>query len=426
MKYCTRCVYPENHALGIIFDADGICSGCKIHEEKDALPWQERLQKLKAMVAPYKNSRRSIHDCVVPITGSRDSYYIVYVVKNILGLHPLLVNYNKHYNTRMGIRNMAYLRTQMGCDFMQCTVSPQRVKKITRETLKRRGSMYWHCIAGQTVYPVQVAVNFRIPLIIWGAHQGVDQVGMFSHTDEVEMTRKYRKNHDLMGLEAEDLLQQSALLQREDVEQFVYPHDKEIESVGVRGIYLNNYLRWDTKAQHESMIEAHGYETMLQQRTMDTYNDVDCFHYSGIHDYTKFIKHGYGKISDHVSREIRLRRITREEGIDLVHRYEPIQPRDLQIFLNWLEMNEGDFWSNFENMRSSKIWDRLSNGAWMLKDSVVNHRNDPGVGSARLDNISSCDFQNNPPRDPNPIEDGYQLLGRGWVDQTPRPVPTHR
>jgi hypothetical protein len=89
---------------------------------------------------------------------------------------------------------------------MTLTVNPETVKKITRATIRKMGSIYWHCIAGQTVYPVQVAVKFKIPLIIWGAHQGLDQVGMFSHLDEVEMTRKYRKEHDLMGFEAEDLI----------------------------------------------------------------------------------------------------------------------------------------------------------------------------------------------------------------------------
>ena len=83
------------------------------------------------------------------------------------------------------------------------------------------GSVYWHCLAGQTVFPVQIAARFKIPLVIWGHHQGLDQVGMFSHTDEVEMTRKYREEHDLMGVEAEDLAARSELLSEEDLEPYV-------------------------------------------------------------------------------------------------------------------------------------------------------------------------------------------------------------
>jgi len=87
-----------------------------------------------------------------------------------------------------------------------------------------------------------------------------------------------------MGLESEDLLAQASDLSEADLELFRYPHDKELEAVGVRGIYLNNYLRWDTKAQHEDMTDTYGYEPFPQLRTFDSYNDMDSFHYSGLHD----------------------------------------------------------------------------------------------------------------------------------------------
>ncbi len=331
-------------------------------------------------------------------------------------MRPLLVTYNKHYNTRMGIRNLAYLRTLFGCDLMTMTVSPERVKRITRESLRRRGSIYWHCLAGQTVFPVQVAVRFRIPLVVWGAHQGCDQVGMFSHLDEVEMSRKYRKEHDLMGLEAEGLAQDSPHLTLTDMEPYLYPHDREIEAVGVRGIYLNNYLRWDSKAQHEQMIRDYGYETMPQQRTFDTYNDVDCFHYSGLHDYLKFLKWGYGKATDHACREIRLKRLSREQGIGLVRRYEETRPHDLPLFLNWLGMREEEFWPQIDPYRDPAIWQRTEHG-WRPRDAIANHVADAGVEEARLEQKEPCHFQVTPSREPEAAEKGYILVGRGWVDQ---------
>ena len=125
MKYCVRCLYPENHPLGLTFDEHGVCSGCRVHEEKDALDWAERLERLRKLVAPFRCRTRTIHDCIVPVSGARDSYFIVHVVKNILGLNPLLVTYNKHYNTRRGVRNLAYLRTIFDCDCLTQTVAPQ-------------------------------------------------------------------------------------------------------------------------------------------------------------------------------------------------------------------------------------------------------------------------------------------------------------
>lgn len=410
-------MYPANHPLGIEFDASGVCTGCRVHEEKDRLDWLERLERLRVIVRGYKSRTRSIHDCVVPVSGARDSHFIVHVVKNVLGLRPLLVTYNKHYNTSKGIRNLAYLRTLFGADIMTMTVSPERVKRITRETVRLRGSMYWHCIAGQTAFPVQIAVKFKIPLVIWGAHQGLDQVGMFSHLDEVEMTRKYREDHDLMQLDEEALLDQADGLEAGDLEQYRYPHDKEIEAVGVRGIYLNNYLRWDSKAQHEQIIAAgFGYETAAQQRTFDTYNDVDCFHYSGLHDYIKYLKWGYGKVSDHASREIRLKRMTREQGIAAVREYSSRLPEDTNLFLDWLGMNAKEFWNCINSHRDPVIWEKHHED-WVLRDSIDQHLNDAGIESARLAAVDSTPFQNTPPRSRLDRET-YTLIGRGWVDGT--------
>lgn len=417
MKYCKRCLYPENHPLNLTFDNDGVCSGCRVHEEKDEIDWAERKEKLRNLLNDFKSRSRSLHDCIIPVSGGRDSYFIVHTIKHEFGLNPLLVNYNKHYNTRMGIRNQAYLQSLLGCDIFTQTASPSIVKKVTRESLRQLGSMYWHCLAGSTVFPVQIAVKFKIPLIIWGAHQGNDQVGMFSHLDEVEMTRKYRKDHDLMGMEAEDLVRGSEELTLADMEPFVYPHDNEIRSVGVRGIYLNNYIRWDSKAQHEKMIALYGYETSAQQRTFDTYNDVDSFHYSGIHDYIKFLKWGYGKVSDHASREIRLKRLTREEGIALVRQYQDKKPEDLALFLSWAEISEDQFWQWIDNHRDPRIWQKDASGQWQLLDSVIHHIADEGTDAVRLNKRETCHFQLNPPRDPHAIEDKYILIGRGWVDQ---------
>jgi len=399
----------------MMFDEAGVCSGCRVHEEKDALDWPDRLARLHTMVREYKARTRTIHDCVVPVSGARDSHFIVHVVKNVLGLHPLLVTYNKHYNTEVGIRNLAYLRSRFGADILTMTVSPERVKRITRETVRLRGSMYWHCIAGQTAFPVQVAVKFKIPLVIWGAHQGLDQVGMFSHLDEVEMTRKYREDHDLMQLDEDALLAAADGLRAPDVEPYRYPHDKEIEAVGIRGLYLNNYLRWDSKAQHEQIIAAgYGYETAHQHRTFDTYNDVDCFHYSSLHDYIKYLKWGYGKASDHASREIRLKRLTREQGIAAVEEYAKWFPSDTEQFLDWLGMPAAEFWDCIDRHRDPSIWQRNDEG-WVTRDSVGQHIGAQLVESARLSPIKGSLFQLTTPRTQSDRKT-YTLVGRGWVD----------
>ncbi len=342
MNYCKRCLYAENHPLYITFDEEGMCSGCRVHDEKDRLDWTERREKLVRIVESYRNKSGNSYDCVIPVSGGLDSHFVVYTAVKELGLNPLLVNYNQHYNTKVGIRNLANLLTKFDCDALQYTLDPSFIKKLVRHTLIKRKSMYWHVLAGTYTFPVQVAVKFKIPLIIWGVHGWSDQVGMFSHLDEVEMTKKVRHEHGLFDTEGEDLIDEANGISASDMAPFLYPGDKEIERVGVRGIYLSNYIRWDAKLQHEKMIREYGYETAAQQRTFNPYEDVDCFHRAGTHDYIKFLKYGYGRTTDYASREIRLGRMTREEGLALVKKYDAKIPTDLPMFLKW--------WHAFDNL----------------------------------------------------------------------------
>ena len=118
---------------------------------------------------------------------------------------------------------------------------------------------------------------------------------MFSHYDDVEMTRRYRKNHDLMGVEAENLIETSDNLKESDIFQYFYPDDYELNKNGTRGIYLGNYIRWDVKKQHELMIKLFKYKTYSFNRTMDCYDFVDSFNYMNLHDKIKLYKHGFSK-----------------------------------------------------------------------------------------------------------------------------------
>jgi hypothetical protein len=260
---------------------------------------------------------------------------------------------------------------------------------------------------------VQIATKFKIPLIVWGAHQGIDQVGMFSHLDEVEMTRKYRKEHDLMGFEAEDLVNEFDNVTEIDMRSYFYPDNREIERVGVRGIYLNNFIRWDSRAQHEEMIRLYGYEAAPQTRTFDSYNDVDCWNYSDVHDYVKVLKHGYGKVTDHACREIRLGRLSRAEGAMLVAEYGARPPRNLGLFLEWLRVTESAFHYIIDQHRNPAIWRRDSDWNWIRidEDRNADAAAPGGAGIGRAPHHQA--FEITPRGRSSDSEADYILIGKG-------------
>lgn len=367
LQSCRRCLYAADHPLGLVIDEEGICSGCRVHEEKDQLDWNERWSVLESLVRSYRSRDGRNYDCIVPVSGANDSYFIVHLVKERLKLNPLLVTYNKYFNTELGIRNLANLRIRFNCDILVQNVNPASVRRITRAALRHCGSIYWPCLAGQSVFPVQTAVRYRIPLIIWGAHQGLEQVGMFSHLHEVQMSRRYRTDHDLMGLEAGSLLSIFDTLTEEDVWQYRYPDDRSLEAVGVTGIYLGNYVRWDPKAQHELMMSRYQYHTAQFARTFDCYDHVDCFNYMNVHDQLKLYKHGYSKVTDHACREIRHGRITREQGLGLVRRYELCPAERLDLFCEWLHVTPRALQFLMDLHRNPRYWEQPRPGRWAFK-----------------------------------------------------------
>lgn len=366
---------------------------------------------LERLVKPYRRIDGCNYDCIIPVSGAQDSYYIVYLAKERLGLNPLLVTYNKYFNTPLGIRNLANLRIRFNCDILFQNVNPVSVKKITRSTLRQFGSMYWPILAGQTVFPVQTAVRYKIPLIVWGAHQGLEQVGMFSHEHEVEMSRRYRKDHDLMGHEADDLLSIFDTLKEEDVWQYRYPDDHNLNAIGVRGIYLGNYVRWDPKAQHEQMIRDFDYRTAGFSRTFDCYDYVDCFNYMDIHDQLKLYKHGFSKVTDHASREIRFGRLTREQGLALVQKHEQAPLKYKDQFCEWLGVTPRSLQFMLDQFRNPKFWNQAEFGKWRFNGWSAQQKSGKS-GSTECTGLT-IDFQKND-RLEYDRDSKYITLGKGW------------
>lgn len=404
---CKKCLYSSYHPLGIEFN-DGVCTGCQIFQEKNSIDWQERWAILKRLVGEYK-SRDGNYDCIVPVSGAGDSYFITHTVKNILGLNPLLVSNNKYFNTSLGIKNLANLRTQFDADILFQNINPNSVKKVTRETFYQFGSIYWPVIAGQTAFPTQTAIRLKIPLIIWGAHQGLEQVGMFSHLDEVEMSRWYRKNHDLMGHEADDLINTSNLLREEDIWQFRYPTDFDINRCGVRGIYLGNFIRWDPWNQHQAMSKIYGYRAAKMARTFDVFDHIDCYNYLNMHDWLKFMKHGYSKVTDHVCREIRHGRLTRSNGMKIIRKFEILNPQYLDLFCEWLDIREETLPFLVDQFRSTSNWEQVDRKHWQFQGpSTYFGKDDSDIIIPEVSETSIS------PLAIEPDGPGYITVGKGW------------
>jgi len=388
MEYCARCLYPANAKPTIIFDDQGVCSGCRYHESRERLDWRHREKLLREILTEYACRAREAgnpYDCIIPVSGGKDSHYQTYLLKVVYGMNPLLVTYNHAFNTPLGIRNLNNLVRRFGCDLIRFTANPESVRKISRYMLKKVGDLTWHYHAGIRTLPFQVAVKYKIPLIVWGEHGFAELTGIVTLEDMVEFTKWTRQEHDMRGFEPEDLINEESGITWRDVVPYQYPPDEAIEELGVRGIYLSNFVPWNAKEQAELMIRDYGFApyTGKRDRTFLLYGKTDD-HANDVHDYLKYLKFGYGRATDDASMEIRHGRMTREEGVEMVRRYDHVRPRTLDTYLKFLGLTEEEFYDWIEPLRDLDIWEKNARGEWVAKDSVVNHVHDPGVEAARV------------------------------------------
>ena len=348
MRECSQCLYNTNHPFGLILDSEGICSGCRTHDEKNTLDWAQRelLFENTLKSALKRRPKHAHYDCIVPLRGTPEYFFLLDLLVNKFQLRVLTVKYNSQFNSHVGIANIARLRETFDVDFIEQTSNPMVYKKLVKESIARLGSVRWPYLAGETQFPVQVAVEKKIPLIIWPYHQSTEQVGTHSYEELPEMSRMSRHSYDLMGVEPKDLIRPQSLVNKFDVQELEYPSDQKLKANGIRGLYLANFFPWDSRRYSELAVKQFGALAAKNTRTFDTFDRIDDVVYMTVHDLLKFSKFGYSRVTDSLCREIRFGRISRNDAKEVEAFYQSQFPhKEIEKFTDWLGMHpEGIEW----------------------------------------------------------------------------------
>jgi len=372
-------VYPAISATPLTFDENGVCSGCRTHDQKKKVDWQQRWQWLKELTDEYRSQNN--YDIVIPVSGGKDSYFQTHIAVKELGLKPLLVTYHGNNYLPEGEYNLYRMREVFDCDHIIVRPGVDTLIKMNRIGFKLQGDMNWHGHCGIFTVPIQVAVRYKVPLILWGEHGFMDLGGMYSYNDMVEFTAKFRLEHALRGYDWYDFTDEGLKkLGQPDLQEGLiakdllwaqYPSDEEIDELEVRGIYLSNFVNWEANEHSKLVMDNYGWKPAQQsfERTYRTISNLDDMHENGIHDYLKFIKFGYGRGSDHACKDIRAGVMTREQGIEMVRKYDHVKPRrDLERWLEYVGMTEDEFDTICDTFRDPRVW-HLDNGQW-VKDNI--------------------------------------------------------
>lgn len=375
MRWCSKCVYPMISASPLELDNEGVCSGCKVSDQKVTVNWEERKRRFEKLIEEYRSKDGSSYDCIIPVSGGKDSYFQIHIIKKVYGLRPLLVTYHGNNYTPTGMKNLINMREVFDVDHIFFTPSIEVLKKMNRLGMRMMGDMNWHAHAGIFTYPIRVAVQQKIPLMIWGEHGFMDLGGMHSYNDMVEFTYRYRHEHALRGYEWYDFIEQAPKhgeeLNVQEMVSWKYPSDEEIEEVGVRGIYISNYFSWEANDHGPLMQKLYGFKEAEEpfERTYRKMSNLDDMHENGIHDYMKFIKFGYGRATDHVCKDIRAKKMTRDEGVAIVRQRDHIKSKDLHRWLQYVGWTEEEFDKVADTFRDPRVWWKDKEGNW-IKDHI--------------------------------------------------------
>ncbi|MFM8275849.1 MAG: N-acetyl sugar amidotransferase [Cyanobium sp.] len=343
ISYCSRCLYPSTKPD--LWFRDGLCGACHSFDQRSKYDWSSGRQVFRDLLrANKKNSR---YDCIVPVSGGKDSTYQVWRVLQE-GFNPLCVTAPTDQLTALGRTNIDNLKS-LGCDYVEISVNREVRRKINRHAFFAVGDIQWPEHLLIYTIPVRAAVQFQIPVILWGEcpqreyGAGRPEDAYLKYFDR----RVLEEYGSLNGLRVSDLLAIEGVADR-DLYFYEYPSVEEVDSLGLKGIYLDNYFPWNG-ISNAVISQSLGFCVSEKNilGTISNYENLDNYVH-GIHDYLKYLKFGFSRATDVACNLIRRNLLSREDASVLVERHDGRYPasyldRPLAEILAYFDISMQEF-----------------------------------------------------------------------------------
>ena len=342
MKSCANCLLPETHET-ITFEesACNICTNSK--KKKKTVDWKDRKSQLDNIISEYKKQNNS-YDCIIPFSGGKDSSWNAYYLKKNYNLKPLLVRFDHGFLRKNLNENVKKLCKKLGLDIVSFKPDWKTTQKLMLKSLIDKGDFCWHCHTGIYTYPIRVALEKKIPLIIWG--EGSGEYEDYYHIDDLKsINERYINRVVNLGINAEDMfLRFNGEIKRQDLLPYTYPTKREMKDFEIKSICLGDYIQWDIKKHVEILKKEIGWRGDVVENVPPEYDyeKIECY-MQGVRDYIKYIKRGYSRATHLVSLDLRNGRINKEKAKEIIKLYEGKRPATLDIFLDYIGLSEEQF-----------------------------------------------------------------------------------
>lgn len=315
MKYCQRCLYPDTKP-DLVFNEQGICSACIAYEKRVNIDWEQREREFKELCDRMIRYRYQYH-CIIPVSGGKDSTYQVIKAKEY-GLNPLAVCATTDDLSVLGRANLNNI-SNIGVDLIEISTNTALRRRINKYTLQEIGDISWAEHVTIFTIPIIMSIKFDIPLIIYGENPQQEYGGPYKAQEATQLTNRWLQEFGgLNGLRVRDIID-LGLATKEDMHLYTYP---DLTNHKINCMWLGQFFPWDG-LENAITASRHGFKTWYGpvEGVGYNYENLDN-HQTGIHDYFKYLKFGFGRCTDLVNNHIKRGRIARSEGKKMVLLYD--------------------------------------------------------------------------------------------------------
>lgn len=371
VKFCKKCTI-SNQRPRITFDENGVCSACNFAEfKKHKINWGMREEELIQLLDKHRRNDGR-YDVLVPCSGGKDASYIAHELKHKYNMNPLTVTWAPHLYTDIGFQNLHEL-TRVGDVANVLGTPPGKTHRLlTKLSFEILGDPFQPFIYGQTNYPLQMAVQMQIPLVMYGENGEVEYGGDMKNA--FKATRDYKadhKKHYFSGIDPEDFAKYG--LDKKDMVPYMSPDFELMDKLGLEIHFYGYYKKWIPQENFYYCVANTGFKAnpVRSEGTYSKYASLDD-KIDGYHYYLAFIKFGLGRCTSDTAHEIRDGHLTREEGVALVNKFDGEFPKKyFETFLEYCDISEEYFWETIDSWRSPHLWGKDQNGEWKLKHNVA-------------------------------------------------------
>jgi len=364
MLYCKKCLMPDTRP-GSIFDKEGVCQACRNYEKRETINWKKRNEELRKLCDKYRR-KDSFYDCVIPVSGGKDSHFLLHTIKVDMGMNPLLITVGDPFTkTKAGLKNFLNLGDSFGCDHILFNLSIDLCRRVTRTAFEELGEPLRFVEAAIYTVPLKMAIKLCIPLVVFGENSAYE----YGTTDKESDSAMEYILRIFKAIDIDFWLQRG--ISRKEINTIIPPAEEEMRKVKPEVIFMSYFSPWSS-TKHLAIAKRYGFRDLAhewrREGCIEDFEQIDSVAYL-VHLWLKYPKFGFQRTSDIASRRVREGLLSLSEAKKLIMKHDhKLDQRAMDDFIKFLGYTPKEFWNIVERFWNREIFEKVEE-VWKLKSN---------------------------------------------------------